>query len=192
MRAAVLAVLEYLVGFIALALFAYLAFGRGQASDEAFVFAFKASSLLAAAELACLLVRSAPTNRLILGANLWLMGGGVAAFFEQWWWLRIYQQFGEASLFLFMLAVGAITTRFTPGGFIAKLGPRAAVQRASLLLLAAVVCALAVSVHFRGNVQYAAVVPVIALSWLNRLLRHRLPACPAAPQSPAIQPSEQP
>ena len=55
MRSAVLAVLEYIIGFIALAFFAYLAFARGASSDESFVFAFKASSILAVVELAYLL-----------------------------------------------------------------------------------------------------------------------------------------
>ena len=176
MRTAALAVLEYLIGFLALAFFAYLAFGRGSVTDETFVFAFKASSLLAVVELAFLLARSAPANRLILGANLWLIAGGVAAFLEQWWWLRVYQQFGEASLFLAMLLVGVFSTLFSPSGFIAKRGPSVSVRRSSLVLLASVGCALAVAIYFRGNVKYAAVIPVIALSWLNRLLRHRLPS----------------
>jgi hypothetical protein len=68
------------------------------------------------------------------------------------------------------------TTFFTPSGFIAKIGPAVAVKRSSLILIAAVACALAVAIYFRGNVKYAAVIPVIALSWLNRLLRHRLPS----------------
>jgi hypothetical protein len=176
MRTAALAILEYLIGFIALAFFAYLAFGRGQTTDESFVYAFKASSLLAIGELAFLLARTAPANRLILGANLWLIAGGAAGFTEQWWWLRVYQQFGEASLFLAILLVGVVSTLFTPSGFIAKLGPSVSVQRSSLLLLVAVGCALAVAVYFRGHVKYAAVIPVIALSWLNRLLRHKLPS----------------
>ena len=176
MRTAALAILEYLIGFIALAFFAYLAFGRGQSTDEALVYAFKASSLLAVAELALLLARKAPANRLILGANMWLLAGGAAAFAQQWWWLRIYQQLGEASLFLAMLLVGIVSTLFTPSGFIAKLGPKVSVQRSSLLLLAAVGCALVVAVYFRGNVKYAAVIPVIVLSWLNRWLRHRVPS----------------
>ena len=176
MRAAALAIFNYLIGFIALAFFAYLALGRGPTTDESFVFAFRASSLLAVGELALLLARAAPANRLILGANLWLILGGVAAFAEQWWWLRVYEQFGEASLFLAMLLVGVVSTLFTPSGFVAKLGPKLSVQRSSLLLLIAVGCALAVAVYFRGNVKYAAVIPVIALSWLNRLLQHRLPS----------------
>jgi hypothetical protein len=51
-----------------------------------------------------------------------------------------------------------------------------AVRRSSLLLLAAVIVAMGLAVYFRGNTKYAAVLPVIVLSWLNRLLRHRLPS----------------
>jgi hypothetical protein len=176
MRTAELAILVFLIGFLALCFFAYLVFGSDQSTYESFVYAFKASSLLAIGELAFLLARTAPANRLILGANLWLIAGGAAAFTEQWWWLRVYQQFGEASLFLAILLVGVVSTLFTPSGFIAKLGPSLSVQRSSLLLLVAVGCALAVAVYFQGNVKYAAVIPIIALSWLNRLLRHRLPS----------------
>jgi hypothetical protein len=176
MRAVAFAILEYLLGFIALAVFAYLAFGRGPTSDEGFVFAFKVSGLVAAAEVGLLLSRRAAANRLILGANLWLISGSLAAFLEQWWWLRTYQHFGEASLFFSMLLVGLASTWLSPAGFVAKIGPAMAVRRSSLLLLAAVFVAMGLAVYFRGNVKYAAVLPVIGLSWLNRLLRHRLPS----------------
>ena len=173
MKAVALAIVEYLLGFVALALFAFLAFGRGSTSDEGFVHAFKVSGLVAVAELAFLLGRSKPANRLVLGANIWLIAGAAAACLESWWWLRLYQQFGEASLFASMLLVGLASTWLSPSGFVAKLGPSAEVRRASLLLLASVLVALAVAVYFRGNVKYAAVLPVIALSWINRLLHLR-------------------
>lgn len=179
LAAAAWAVAEYLLGFLALAVFAYLAFGRGQPTDQGLVWAFKVSALLAAVETAVLLARPTPANRLILGANAWLIAGGTAAFLEQWWWLLLCQRFGEASLFMAILLVGVLSTAFSPVGFIAKAGPRLAVRRSSLVLLACVGGALAAAVHFRGQVQYAAVLPVIALSWVNRLLRHRLPTQPA-------------
>jgi hypothetical protein len=175
MRNAILAIIDYILGFIALALFSFMAFGRGSVSDEAFITAFKVCGVVAIAELAYLLSRSTPANRLILGANIWLIAGAIAAFLEQWWWLRIYQRFGEASLFLSMLLVGIATTWLSASGFVAKPGPAKAVRRASLILLACVLVALALAVYFQGNVKYAAVLPVIALSWINRLLRHRLP-----------------
>jgi len=173
-KTAALAIIEYLLGFVALALFAFLAFGLGSATDDGFVHAFKVSGLVAAAELAFLFGRVKPANRLVLGANIWLIAGAAAAYLELWWWLRLYQQFGEASLFASMLIVGLASTWLSPSGFVAKLGPTNEVRRASLFLLASVLAALAIAVYFRGDVKYAAVLPVIALSWLNRLLCVRL------------------
>ncbi len=175
MRSAALAVLEYLLGFLALALFAFLAFGGGPATDDRLLFAFKAAAPVAVLELAVLFSRTAPANRLILGANLWLAAGGLASFLQQWWWLKGYQHLGEASLFISMGIVGLATTALSPAGFVAAAGPRRAVVLASLALLAGVLLALVAAVHFRGNVKFAAVIPVIALSWLNRLLRRTVP-----------------
>jgi hypothetical protein len=146
MRRVLLAVIEYLLGFLALAFFAFLAFGLPNPTDDRLLFAFKAATPVAIAELAFLCWRPAPANRLILGANLWLVAGGLAAWTQQWWWLRGYQQLSEV-------------------------GPRRPVVWASICLMLAVGIALVAAVHFRGNVKLAAVVPVIALSWLNRLLR---------------------
>jgi len=171
-----LAVLEYLLGFVALAFFAYIAFGRAPTTEQSLVIAFQASSVLAIIEMAFLLAHKSIANRLIVGANIWLIAGGLAAYLQQWWWLRIYQQLGEASLFLAMLVVGLLTTLGSVSGFVGKLGPASSVRQASLILLAAVGCALVAAMYFRGNIKYAAVLPVIALSWLNRFLRHRLPS----------------
>jgi len=175
MRGVVVAVIEYLLGFLALAFFAFLAFGSGTATDERLVFAFKASAPVAVVELAALLWRSAPVNRLILGANLWLVAGGLAALLEQWWWLKGYQHLGEASLFVSMAVVGLASTALSPAGFVAVAGQRRPVVLASLALLAGVCLALAAAIHFRGNVKFAAVVPVIALSWFNRFLQRAVP-----------------
>lgn len=175
MRSVVVAIIEYLLGFLALAFFAFLAFGGGPATDERLVFAFKASAPVAVVEIAALLWRRIPANRLILGANLWLVAGGTAAFLEQWWWLKGYQQLDEASLFISMVVVGLATTSFSPAGFVGVAGPRRPVVLAALALLAAVGIALFAAVHFRDDVKFSAVVPVIALSWLNRLLRRAVP-----------------
>lgn len=167
------AILGYLLGFLALAVFAAVAFGAGPPGDEQMLKAFRLGALLAGVELAVLAWRSEPANRLIVGANVWLIAGGLAALLEQWWWLRGYQRLGEASLFLAMATVGMLTTVFTSAGFVAvPQGDRARVLKASWALLAAVLLALGVSVMFRGDIRLAAVLPVIALSWLSRWLRH--------------------
>jgi hypothetical protein len=171
MKRVALAILEYALGFLALAVFAALAFGGGKATDEQMIYAFKVGAVIAAFELAVLFWRREPANRLIIGANLWLLVGGVAAILEQWWLLKGYQKIGEAGLFVAMLAVGLLTTAISPSGFIAATGQRSRVLWSSAALVAAVLLALVAALHFRGDVRLAAVLPVIALSWLNRLLR---------------------
>jgi len=166
------AVLAYLLGFLALAVFAALAFGHGTPTPERLVNAFKWCSGLAAVELALLAWRPAPVNRLIAGANLWLILGGLAAFTQQWWFLRLYERLGEASLFATMFVVGLATTVGTPSGFVGALGPRRRVVLASVALLAAVGAAFLVAQAHKGNTKIAAVLPVIGLSWLSRGLKH--------------------
>lgn len=171
-RSSLLVVLEYLLGFLALMMFAALAFGSGAPSDEQFVIAFKVAGSLAVVELAALLWRPAPANRLIIGANLWLAAGMIAAFTEQWWWLKMYQRLGEASLFASLMAVGLISTAFSSTGFVGAVGERGKVLKTSVALLVAVAVALGASIAWRGNVQWAAIIPVIALAWFQRLLKH--------------------
>ncbi len=122
MKRAALAVIEYLLGFLALAVFAALAFSGGAASDERFIFAFKVAGCLAVAELAVLVYRTTPANRLIIGANIWLLAGGLAAFGQQWWLLKAYQRLGESGLFISMLLVGLATTLLSTVGFVAVQG----------------------------------------------------------------------
>jgi len=170
-RIAVVALLEYLLGFLALAVFAAYAFGAGPPSDARWIAAFKLGGALAAIELAVLLRRADPANRLILGANLWLMLGGAAALLQQWWWLQAYQRVGEAGLFVCMLLVGAVATLASPAGFVAQAGDPRRVLRASWVLILCVTAALGCALAFRGDVKLAAVAPVITLSWVGRALR---------------------
>ena len=171
MRGLLVAIVEYLLGFFALAVFAAYAYAGGAPTEERFVGAFKLAACFAAVELVLLARRAAPTNRLTIGANVWLLVAGTAAFAQQWWLLRGYQRVGEASLFVSLLAVGVVATALTPAGFVAAIGPRRQVVLASVALLVAVPFALWAAVAFRGDVKLAAVLPVIGLSWLNRGLQ---------------------
>jgi hypothetical protein len=169
-RRAAIAIVEYLLGFFSLAVFAAYAFAQGAPTHERWINAFKLGASLAAIELLVLLRRKALANRLVIGANLWLLIAGLAAFTGQGWVLRGYELFGEASLFAAMLLVGLVSTA-VPGGFVAVLGPRRKVLAASGVLFLAVVVALILAIVFRGNIKLAAVLPVIGLSWLNRALQ---------------------
>ncbi|UXI66203.1 hypothetical protein [Tahibacter amnicola] len=164
-----------LVQFFPLSLFATYAYWMGEPSPDRWLVAFQLGALAAAAQLAVLVRRTSPANRLILGANLYLLLGGAAVCFQQWWFLQMLDTLHESAILLCMLGVGVVTTIATPGGFVAvaDAGP-SAIRRASLWLLAATVAACGVAFLFRGNRTLAAAVPIIALALAQRWLSHRV------------------
>jgi hypothetical protein len=163
-----------IVQFLPLTLFATYAFWHGAPTDDRWVEAFKLGGLAAVVHLLSVVPRGRPVDRLVLGANLYLLAGGVAAVARQWWFLRYYGALGESAIFLFMLGVGAVATFATEAGFLAVPGaPAATIRRHSLVMLAATLAALAVSFVFRGHTQVSTALPVLALTFLQRELRSR-------------------
>lgn len=159
------------VQFFPLSLFATYAFWRGAPTNQRWLIAFELAALAAVVQLAILLPQRRPLNRLILGANLYLLIGGAAALGRQWWVLDAYGTLRESGIFVSMLVVGVVSTFATSAGFVAVPGaPRDAVRRASLWLLAATLGAAATAVAFRGDRTWAAVVPVFALAVSQRVL----------------------
>lgn len=165
-------VLEYLLGFLSLSVFAAYALSRGDTpTDQFWIDAFRLVSPIAALE--CLAMRRLPMppNRLVLGANLWLMLGGAASWIHWWDLLRLYQYIGEVSLFMAMMLVGVLTIARSEAGFVGAAGPAEAVRRASWLLLLAVMVAAGWAWWMSGHYGASSVAPVIALAWLNRALK---------------------
>jgi tetratricopeptide (TPR) repeat protein len=155
------------------------------------VVAFQLGALAALLQLILVMRRAKPTNRLILGANLYLLGGGLAAFTQQWWVLRGYGALLESGVFLFMLVVGTVATVATPTGFLTVTEAAATrVRTASLVMLAATAVALVASVVFRGEMRASAWVPVTMLALVERALTQRLrggdPAASALPRTTRV------
>jgi len=164
-----------LVQFFPLSLFATYAFWRGQPTDERWVTAFTLGAVAAAIQLVIVLPQSRPVNRLILGANVYLLVGGAAAIAQQWWLLRLYARLNESGIFLFILAVGIVATFASPAGFVAIAdADRRIVRRYSVWLLAATFVASLASIAFQGNRTWSAVVPLIALAALQRIFMQRM------------------
>jgi hypothetical protein len=139
--------------------------------------AFTIGAVAAAIQLLIVLPRGRPANRPILGANLYLLVGGLAATARQWWLLGVYARLSETGIFLSILTVGALATLLTPAGFVGVRGADVgAVRRYSAWLLSATLVAAAVSIAFRGSRTWSAVVPLIGLALLQRLLVRRLSA----------------
>jgi hypothetical protein len=178
LKSAAFAIIEYLLGFIALAVFVAYAYANGMPTVARWEAAFKLGAVLAAVEMIILYLRKPPMNRLILGGNIWLLAGGLAFLFGQESFLRVYERLGEISVFVSILIVGIFATIFTKSGFICADASRQAVITHSLWLIAAVIAALCMAIYFKGDVKLAAVLPLTALAFLNRYLRYRIRKIP--------------
>ena len=165
-----------LLAFLPLALFTTYALGNGTPTSDRWVVAFQLGAVAALLQLVVVMPRPRPTNRLILGANLYLLVGGLAAFTEEWWVLQGYGALMESGVFLSMLMVGAVATFVTPTGFLTVTeAPAARVRIASIWLLAATGVALVASVVFRDDqMRWSAWVPMIVLAIVERALSQRL------------------
>jgi hypothetical protein len=174
LKSALFAIIEYLLGFIALVVFVTYAYANGLPTNARWEAAFKLGAVLAAVEITVLYQRKPPMNRLILGGNIWLLAGGLAFVVGQESFLRAYERLGEVSVFVSILAVGILSTAFSKKGFVGIEAPRKAVITYSLWLIAGAIAALCMAVYFKGDVKLAAVLPLTALAFLNRYLHYRM------------------
>ncbi|NQZ82950.1 MAG: hypothetical protein HRT52_18225 [Colwellia sp.] len=164
-----------LVQFLPLSLFSTYGFWQNQASNGRWIEAFQLAALLGIIQLIIVLFQRNPVNRLILATNLYLIFGGVAAFFQQWWYLEIYQSLQESAIFIFMIAVGLITTLVSSSGYIAANNlPKNTHRWASWILLFTSILALFNAYALQGQIIYSAVIPIVLLSLLQRFLSFRL------------------
>jgi hypothetical protein len=169
---AIKAIVAYLLGFIALAVFAWLAFGRGTPTEATWRFAFEVAGALAVAELLVLIFAlKKPANRLIIAANIYLALGGLAFVFSQEWFLRRYEQLGLNAILLLMLLIGVLSTSFSKAGFVGVVGSPVRTRQASYILLSFVAIGLVVAQSYPAIHKGAAVAIITALALSNRALR---------------------
>jgi hypothetical protein len=163
--------IEYLLGFIALTAFGALAFAAAPQTSATWRHAFIVSGAIACVELAILVYRAKPANRLIIGANIWLIAGAAAFLSKQWWLLTFYERWQGISLVGAMFAVGVLTSIFSPAGFVGAIGPKPAVTLTSVALLVATGCVLWFVWQSSEPPQSTMVAPLVGLALFNRVLR---------------------
>lgn len=158
-----------LVQFLPLSLFATYAFWHGTPTNDRWVEAFKLGGIAALVQMAIVLRQRRPADRLILGANLYLLAGGLAAFARQWWFLGWYGMVGPSGIFMSMFVVGAVATFATSSSFLAVPGaPPPSARRYSLWLLAATLVAVGATSVFGADGTRVAGLAVLALALLRR------------------------
>ena len=164
-----------LIQFLPLSSFASFAFWNGVPTNERWIQAFEFGALAGVIQLIIIYFQPNPVNRLILGANLYLIVGGVAAFLHQWWLFKLYGSLQESAIFIFILGVGLVATFATAAGFLSvKTSAGHKVKNYSYCLLVATVMALSCSLIFQGDRTWSVIVPIIVLALLQRFFSYKL------------------
>lgn len=164
-----------LIQFLPLSSFASFAFWNGVPTNERWIQAFEFGALAGIVQLIIIYFQPNPVNRLILGANLYLIVGGVAAFLNQWWLFKLYGSLQESAIFIFILGVGLITTFATAAGFLSvQTSAASKVKNYSYYLLIATLVALLCSLLFQGDRTWSVIVPIIVLALLQRFFSYKL------------------
>ncbi|RLC02364.1 MAG: hypothetical protein DRH90_14035 [Deltaproteobacteria bacterium] len=161
----------------------YFTFARAAGPDSAgrqWEIAFVIGGVLSVVALSVLLRHGAYIlNRVMLGANLFLISGALAVALGFAPLLDIYRRFNPAPMFAWVIAVGIATSLFSAHGFIGSSKPgRQGKHLHSVLLLAAAFAALGISAVFRGQIFYADILPFIGLFIVNDRLQSRTPNTP--------------
>ena len=115
-------------------------------------------------------------NRVMLGANLFLISGAAAVSLRFAPLLDLYQHFNPVPIFAWVIAVGVATSLFSPHGFIGT--PHLDRKRKHLhsaLLMAAAVIAMGISLVYMGKIVYADILPFIGLFIVHDRLQSRFP-----------------
>lgn len=168
------------VAFLPAVVFLRFAQWEGAASDERWMQAFQVASPFALGYLLAAVLRSTPSNRLVLATNIYILGGGVMCFFHYWDGLAWYGRLREAAVMWLVVVVGLAATLFTRAGFVAvHSSNQQMIRRDSLILLVAACTGLAIAYAGRGNPFVAVVLPMMLIS----LLGHRLRAAYSRPRT---------
>jgi len=155
-------------GFLPLVLFLAWASAEPEPGPERWTAAYRLAAVPALGVLAAAARARAPGDRVVLGANAYLVAGGALAWVAPDALGIFGGELRESGLLLAILAVGAATMLFSRHGYarVDPSGPRLA----SAALLAVTGAAALFSFRFRGDRFLAGTLPLAALLVASRLV----------------------
>jgi hypothetical protein len=158
--------------FFPLSVFVGHAFWEGPPASDRWLHSFMISGLVALGQFIVLSKSPKPFNRLILGANVYLMFGGFSAAIRWLTALELLNALREVGVLLSMLFVGLVATLSTSAGFIGIVNDQEAskIKRLSLIMIFATLLGLLLSIFYKGNFLVSAVLPITALGIVNKAL----------------------
>lgn len=145
-------------------------------TNEAWAFAFQAGAVAAIIEFAILLpLLGNRMNRLIAGANVFLLLGGSAFFFKLTSILVFISTFRETGIFICLIVTCLLAFVATPTGvFEDKLSKHGREKKYSLYFIGGIFLATIWSYLYKGNPLLAGTLPFVFLILLKQFLQRRL------------------
>ena len=134
---------------------------------------FQLGGLVAIIEFVILIAMRIQISRLIAGANLFLVFGGVSFFFKIKQLLTLLSSLMEAALFISVLIVLIVTTAFTKTGAFEK-GQGKNITKFSIFLILFAVCCIGWFFYFQGNIKIAGTVPFVCLIGVKYYLQRKI------------------
>ena len=152
--------------FFPLLIFLYLV-----KNEHGFPKAFLWSSLAAVCSLTITFFGITESDKFLLAVNCFIIGGGLRFFLNIPMLGAAYKKLMQATIFVWLFIVGAISTVFAAGGFIGVEGSSVSVFTTSLILLAGTIVAIAIALRFKGDMYLAGALPFMILFILRLALR---------------------
>ena len=136
---------------------------------------FELGALAAILEFIVLGFKRIPVSRLLGGANLFLIFGGISFFFELKPLLNILQNLRETSLFISILIFLLFTLKFSKTGVFELAGPKAKeFKKYSLIFILSAIGCVIWSYYYRGNMLFAGTLPFVFLIFVKTYLQRKM------------------
>jgi peptidoglycan/LPS O-acetylase OafA/YrhL len=158
-----------LLQFLPLSIFALIAFSEMFPLPERWTIAYGVGATLALARLIYLIRKKVIINRLILGADLYLLIGFTAVILGLTWATNVLAHFQASLIFICIFCVGIFSTIFSKFGFVGVESPDfKAIRKYSFIFLLVTVGAFFFAYDHRGDRNFGAVFPIILLVLIQR------------------------
>jgi hypothetical protein len=136
---------------------------------------FQMGGLAAVLEFLVIFSLRTPISRILGGANLFLIFGGLSFYLKLEPCMRILGTMRESAIFISIGIVVTLATVLSKTGAFENAGPNSsAIRRSSMLLILFICGCTAWSYYFRGNSALAGTVPFVSLIFVKYLLQKKL------------------
>lgn len=164
------AIIARIFQFFPLLFFIFYASRHGTPTDIDWLYSFQISAVIAILYILLFIVIKLPLNRFVLGANVYLIIGGIFVFFDCYRPLEILNYLRDTGVLIAILGVAIIFTLCSPRGFINSDQNNNKVKTYSWIMVAFICVAILINVLIPVKNYYPITALIIGGMLLNKYL----------------------